>query len=192
MVLIHICCGPCSIYPTKFLKRKDIKFIGFFYNPNIHPYREFKERIKALETVSRLKDFEILWNKKYGLKDFLKETFMNWDNPLRRCEICYSLRLKETVKTALSLKAEAFTTTLLYSVYQKHELIKEIAEDLSHKYKIPFFYEDLRNGYEEGQKEAKNLGIYLQSYCGCVFSEEEKYSKKRKKELPKISRSLKI
>lgn len=191
MILLHICCGPCSLYPVEVLKRKNIKFVGFFYNPNIHPYREFKERMKALETVSRLKGIEILWNKEYGLEKFLKETFMNWDHPLKRCEICYLLRLRETVKTALSLKAEAFTTTLLYSIYQKHDLLKEIAEDLSHKYKIPFFYEDFRSGYEEGQKEAKNLGIYIQSYCGCIFSEEEKYSKKRKKEWLNLLRSFK-
>lgn len=190
MVLVHICCGPCSLYPVEFLKRKNIRFLGFFYNPNIHPYREFRERIKALQTVSQVKIFEIIWKKDYGLKDFLKETFMYWDDTLRRCEICYSLRLKETVKTALSLKAEAFTTTLLYSIYQKHHLIKEIAEDLSFKYKVPFLYEDFRTGYDIGQKEAKDLGIYMQSYCGCIFSEEEKYSKKRKKELLNLLKSF--
>lgn len=191
MVLLHICCGPCSIYPVRFFKERKIRFIGFFFNPNIHPYKEFRERIKALQTVSLKENFEIIWNKNYGLRYFIKETFMYWDNPLKRCEICYILRLRETVKTALKLKAEAFTTTLLYSIYQKHQLIKEIAEDLSYKYKIPFLYEDFRTGYNEGQKEAKNLGISLQSYCGCIFSEEEKYSKTRKKELINLFRSYK-
>lgn len=105
------------------------------------------------------------------------------DEPEKRCEVCYTLRLKATVKKALEIRAEAFTTTLLYSIYQKHDLIKDIAEDLSFQYKISFFYEDFRCGFKEGLKEVKRLGIYLQGYCGCIFSEEERYYRKQRKEL---------
>ncbi len=185
MILIHICCAPCTLYPIKFLKEKGYPFKGYFYNPNIHPYKEFKERLKALETLQKLKNFEILWDREYGLRTFLENVFMVKDEPEKRCEICYTLRLKATIKKALEIKAEAFTTTLLYSIYQKHELIKEIAEDLSFQYKVSFFYEDFRCGFREGLEEAKKLGIYLQGYCGCIFSEEERYYKKRKKELLK-------
>jgi predicted adenine nucleotide alpha hydrolase (AANH) superfamily ATPase len=110
---------------------------------------------------------------------------MLWDKPGKRCERCYIMRLTSTVKKALELKAEAFTTTMLYSIHQNHQLLKEIAEDLSYRYKIPFFYEDFRIGYQKGEETAKNLNIYRQGYCGCIFSEEERYSKKRKKELIK-------
>ncbi|MCS7278797.1 MAG: epoxyqueuosine reductase QueH [Thermodesulfobacteriaceae bacterium] len=180
MILMHLCCGPCSLYPIKVLRARRISFKGFFYNPNLHPYREFRERIKALETVQKIKELEIIWDKGYGLRDFLEKTFEFKDKPEKRCEICYTWRLKATVKKALEIKAEAFTTTLLYSIYQKHELIKEIAEDLSNHYKIPFFYEDFRKGFKEGLEEAKKLGLYLQGYCGCIFSEEERYYKKLK------------
>ncbi|QER41268.1 epoxyqueuosine reductase QueH [Thermodesulfobacterium sp. TA1] len=185
MILIHVCCGPCLLYPLAWFRERGIEVVGYFYNPNIHPYREFKARIKALEEVEALKGLNILWDKNYGLRWFIKETLMVWENPQKRCERCYVVRLKQTVKKALELKAEAFTTTLLYSIYQRHNLIREIAEDLSHKYKIPFFYEDFRKGYQLGQQEALNIGIYRQAYCGCVFSEEERYSKTRKKELNK-------
>ncbi len=185
MIILHICCGPCSIYPISHFKKKGINFKGYFYNPNIHPYREFRQRIKALEEIQKIFDFEVIWDKEYGLRKFIKETFMLWDKPNKRCERCYIMRLTSTVKKALELKAEAFTTTMLYSIHQNHELLKEIAEDLSHSYKISFFYEDFRIGYKEGEEIAKNLNIYRQSYCGCIFSEEERYSKKRKKELIK-------
>ena len=89
------------------------------------------------------------------------------------------------MEKAVEIRADAFTTTLLYSIYQDHELIKEMCEDFSHRYRIEFFYEDFRKGYREGQEEAKQLDIYRQGYCGCIFSEEERYYKKRRKELLK-------
>ncbi|NPA40450.1 MAG: epoxyqueuosine reductase QueH [Thermodesulfobacteria bacterium] len=182
MVLLHICCGPCVIYPAKFFNLKGIKWKGYFYNPNIHPYREFRQRIRALETIAELKGFEVVWEKGYGLRLFLKEVRFEENKP-RRCERCYLLRLRQTVKKALELKADAFTTTMLYSIYQDHELIRQICEDLSFKYKVEFFYHDFREGYKQGQEEAKSLDIYRQGYCGCIFSEEERYYKKRRKEL---------
>jgi predicted adenine nucleotide alpha hydrolase (AANH) superfamily ATPase len=185
MIILHICCGPCSIYPISHFKERGIEFKGYFYNPNIHPYKEFRQRIKALEEIQKIFDFEVIWDKEYGLRKFIKETFMLWDKPGKRCERCYIMRLTSTVKKALELKAEAFTTTMLYSIHQNHQLLKEIAEDLSYRYKIPFFYEDFRIGYQKGEETVKNLNIYRQGYCGCIFSEEERYSKKRKKELIK-------
>jgi len=96
------------------------------------------------------------------------------------------MRLTATAKKAAELKADAFTTTLLYSPYQNHKLIKELCEDLAQRYKVDFFYEDFRVGYRKGQQQAKDLGIYTQGYCGCIFSEEERYYKKRRKELRKL------
>jgi len=189
MILLHICCGPCSLYIVEQFKKKNLSFVGYFYNPNIHPYKEFRQRIKALEEVQKIKNFEIIWDKEYGLRKFIKETFMFWDKPGKRCERCYIMRLKATIKKALEIKADAFTSTLLYSIHQNHELIKAIAEDLSQKYKVSLYYEDFRKGYKKGQEEAIALGIYRQGYCGCIFSEEERYYKKRKKELLKELRS---
>ncbi len=185
-VLLHICCGPCALYPIRVLKEEDIEVTGFFFNPNIHPFREFRKRIRALEEVSQIKGIEILWDKTYGLRPFLRRTVFK-ENV--RCEECYYWRLSETVKKALEMRAEAFTSTLLYSRYQKHNLIREIAEDLSYRFKIPFLYRDFRNGWEEGQKEAISLGIYRQPYCGCIYSEQERYDKKFRKLLKKEASS---
>jgi len=177
-ILLHVCCGPCTLYPLKTLKKEGFRVQGYFFNPNIHPYQEFRRRIKALEIVSEKKKLEIIWDKNYGLRSFLRKVIFREN---KRCEICYALRLEFTVKKALELNADAFTTTLLYSRYQAHDLIRTIAEDLSFRYKIPFLYRDFRVGWEDGQKEALLLDIYRQPYCGCIFSEQERYDKKIRK-----------
>ncbi|BAU23653.1 hypothetical protein THC_1285 [Caldimicrobium thiodismutans] len=187
-VLLHICCGPCSLYPLKTLKKESIKVKGFFYNPNIHPYQEFKLRIAALKEVEKIENLEIIWDETYGLRIFLDEISFQWERP-KRCECCYYLRLKRTIELAEKLRAEAFTTTLLYSPFQFHDLIKEIGEELSYLYKVPFFYQDWRGGYKEGKEIAIELGIYRQKYCGCIFSEEERFSSKKKTPLFQIPKN---
>jgi len=189
MILLHICCGPCTLYPLKILREKDFKVMGLFFNPNIHPYREFKARLKAVEEMALKKDLEVIYHREYGLREFLKEVIGREEFP-KRCEACYFLRLRETARLAAELKAEAFTTTILYSPYLLHHLVKEIGEALSKVYQIPFYYDDFRKGFKKGQDEAVKLGLYRQSYCGCIFSEEERYYKKRRKEIARKRREL--
>ncbi len=174
-VLLHICCGPCTLYPLKVLRREGLEIHGYFYNPNIHPYREFRRRLRALEQVAEIKDLPIIYEREYGLRSFLRATVFREN---KRCEVCYFMRLEKAARKTRELGFEAFTTTLLYSRYQAHQLIKEIAEDLSFRYGVEFLYYDFREGWEEGQKEARELDIYRQPYCGCIFSEQERYDKK--------------
>lgn len=77
---------------------------------------------------------------------------------------------------------DAFTTTLLVSPYQNHDLLIQVAEELAEKYEVKFLYRDFRPGFREGQNEARELGLYMQKYCGCVFSEEDRYSKQIQKD----------
>jgi len=174
-ILLHSCCGPCTLYPLKVLRSEGWEVVAYFYNPNIHPYREFRRRISALREVAEKKGLEVIWDKDYGLRTFLREVVFREND---RCEVCYYLRLREAARLASELKFRVFTTTLLYSPFQKHELIRDIGETLAARFKIKFLYQDFRPGYREGQQEAVALGIYRQPYCGCVFSEEERYDKK--------------
>ncbi|OAG28716.1 epoxyqueuosine reductase QueH [Thermodesulfatator autotrophicus] len=182
-ILLHICCGPCTLYPLKKLREEGFDVTGYFFNPNIHPYQEFRRRIRALKEVSEIKNLPVIYDTNYGLRDFLKAVIYREH---KRCEICYLIRLEQVVKKAIEEKALAFTTTLLYSRYQAHELIRDIAEDLSFRHKIPFLYRDFRAGWEEGQEEAKKLDIYRQPYCGCIFSEQERYDKKFRKKMRRV------
>ncbi|RPI99530.1 MAG: hypothetical protein EHM36_15865, partial [Deltaproteobacteria bacterium] len=95
----------------------------------------------------------------------------------QRCIYCYSLRLEATARLAKKSDFDAFSTTLLYSKRQKHELVRAIAEEASQKVGVRFYYEDFRTGWKEGQEEAKSLGIYRQQYCGCIYSEKERFAR---------------
>jgi predicted adenine nucleotide alpha hydrolase (AANH) superfamily ATPase len=91
------------------------------------------------------------------------------------------MRLEAAFRRAVDEKADAVTTTLLYSIYQQHETIAAVAEDLSGRYKVPFLYKDFREGWKEGQAKARSLGIYRQNYCGCIFSEYERFAARPEK-----------
>lgn len=92
------------------------------------------------------------------------------------------MRLEQTAKYAKENGYDAFSTTLLISPYQNHEALKQIGEELAQKYNLIFLYRDFRPGFREGQNEARELGLYMQKYCGCIFSEEDRYSKQIKKD----------
>lgn len=172
---MHICCGPCSAACIKVLREEGIDITGYWYNPNIHPYKEYESRLNALKEYSKLVNLEVIYNDYYGLREFTKNVVNDLDN---RCIYCYTKRLEETVKYAKENNYDAFTTTLFISPYQKHDLIKSICEDLSKKYDIKFYYKDFRPYFYEGKKMFHDTGLYMQKYCGCVFSEEERYLKK--------------
>ncbi|WP_456431864.1 epoxyqueuosine reductase QueH [Thermosulfuriphilus sp.] len=176
-ILLHVCCGPCSFFPTKILREEGLEPVAFFYNPNIHPFREFKNRLKAMKEMAERLSLELLAEKNYGLKDYLHRVAFQEDN---RCLICYRMRLETTARKVRELGLWGFSTTLLYSRYQQHNLIRRVAEDLAYRYNVRFVYRDFRQGWPEGQKRAREWGIYLQSYCGCIFSEQERYDKKFK------------
>lgn len=179
-ILLHICCGPCSIYPIKFLRELDEKIttvddvVGYFYNPNIHPYKEFKHRLDTAKAYTKQIGLEFIVNDDYALREFLQGALVAVDS---RCHFCYEMRLRHVAKQAKALGFAAFTTSLLVSPYQKHELIHEIGEKIASEEGIPFYYIDFRPGWNEGVAVSKELELYRQPYCGCIFSEQERYQK---------------
>jgi len=156
----------------KKLREEGHEVTGFWYNPNIHPYMEYKARKEALEGYAKSIALDLVEDDLYGLKMFVRNVVKDLDN---RCPYCYEERIRKTARKAKKLGFEAFTTTLLISPYQRHELLKEIAERIGEEEGIPFYYEDFRTYFYEGRKIARELPLYMQKYCGCVFSEEERY-----------------
>jgi len=179
-LFLHCCCAPCSVSCVKSLRAEGIEPELFWYNPNIHPYTEYKSRLGCLREFAHNMNLELMMIDEYGLHLFLKEVWQaNFDdNKESRCLKCYKLRLEKTVFFAVQEGYKAFSTTLLISPYQNHEAIKLIAEDLASKYGIEFLYRDFRPLFREGQAEARSADMYMQKYCGCIFSEEERYEKK--------------
>lgn len=186
-LLMHTCCAPCSVYCIESLKDEGIEPVAYWYNPNIHPYMEYKARRDTLIEYTKSIGINLVVNENYGLREFCQNVSDDINN---RCSIyCYKIRMEQTAKYAKENGYDAFTTTLFVSPYQQHEKIKEICEEMAKKYGIKFLYRDFRSGFREGQNKARELGLYMQKYCGCVFSEEDRYSEKIEKDKKKFGNS---
>ena len=99
-----------------------------------------------------------------------------------RCAYCYRVRMEETARYAAQNGYDSFTTSLLISPYQNHEAICATARAMGEKYGVEFLYRDFRPLFQAGQEFARAHGLYMQKYCGCIFSEEDRYmgAKRRK------------
>ncbi|MFH1905087.1 MAG: epoxyqueuosine reductase QueH [bacterium] len=173
-LLLHTCCAPCLTYPYKILSEHGMQVSAFFYNPNIHPFTEYTKRLNCLKDYTEEKGVKLIMKDDYAIEEFLKQVVFRENN---RCSICYEIRLAETAKTAKSEKFDAFSTTMLISPYQKHESIRSIGESVAAEFGISFFYKDFREGYRESVSLSKGAGLYRQQYCGCIYSEKERYQR---------------
>ena len=174
-VLLHACCAPCSVYCVDSLREEGIEPTIFWYNPNIHPYIEYKTRRDCLRNYAERIEAEAIFIENYGLDEFCKNVVD--DIPNRCVNYCYRKRLTETVRYAAKHGFTAFSTTLLVSPYQKHDELRAVCEELARLSGVKFLYRDFRVGFREGQRKAREMGLYMQKYCGCIFSEEERYQK---------------
>lgn len=174
-LLMHTCCAPCSVYCIEHLRKEGIEPTLYWYNPNIHPYIEYKTRRDTLKEYSKSINVKAIFQEEYGLDAFCKNVINDLNN---RCSnYCYRVRLEQTAKYAKENGYDAITTTLFVSPYQKHEILKEMMQEVADKYDLEFVYRDFRIGFREGQAKARELGLYMQKYCGCIFSEEERYAR---------------
>lgn len=133
--------------------------------------------MESLEKYAGLKGTRVIYKNDYDIEGYLRSVLGAHD----RCKTCYAYRLKETARTASMLGFDAFTTTLLISPYQKHEMLAKTGEETADEYSIEFYYEDFRKGYRESRELARNLELYMQKYCGCLFSEKERHFKKNRR-----------
>lgn len=171
-ILLHICCANCAIYPVSVLRDKNHDVDGYFFNNNIHPYQEFKKRLDAVHEYSRLVELNVTINEAYLLEDFLQNVAAD---PANRCTFCYRSRLEQTARAAAEQGYDAFSTSLLYSRYQQHDAIREFGDRLAQQYGLLFHYEDFRVGWQDGIRASKSMGLYRQQYCGCIYSEKDRY-----------------
>ncbi|MBI5207539.1 MAG: epoxyqueuosine reductase QueH [Candidatus Firestonebacteria bacterium] len=169
-LLLHICCAPCLIYPYKKLKEIFPDFTGYFYNPNIYPDNEHEKRLQAVKNYSDAYSLSVIYDNDNNLSLFSKDNLSFEFQDELRCEHCYSIRLIHTANFAFNNNFTHFTTTLLFSIYQKHELIKKIAIEQAKKYGLIFLYEDFRSGWKEANEFSRKIGMYRQKYCGCISS----------------------
>lgn len=193
-VLLHICCGPCTIMPVQRLLDEGHEVTGYFYNPNIHPLAEYMRRREGAAQVAARYRLPMIWANRpedYDTAAWLRMTHGNEDAPYR-CRLCWEDRLEATFRKALEGGFEAFSTTLLYSRYQMHDYIAERGAALASvtgiavesgdaARPVTFLYRDFRTDWQAGIDRSKEWVIYRQPYCGCIFSENERYAKALRK-----------
>lgn len=172
-LLVHACCGPCLIYPHRMLRTENELTI-FYFNPNIHPSSEYVRRLETLAGYCKNEGLELLAGE-YRFEEYFRKVAFDEKN---RCLHCYRLRLAEAAAAAAARGFEAFTTTLTVSPYQDHDALQAIGDEVADAAGVRFVYHDFRSGFRRGQDEAAERGLYRQPYCGCVFSENERYEKR--------------
>ena len=173
-VLLHVCCANCAIYPIKSMREEGLEVMGFFYRHNIHPYSECLRRQEALEAYAEQINLKVIYQVGYDLEGFIQNVAFRESE---RCNYCYHDRLRSTALLARRGKFDYYSSTLLYSKHQQHELIRAMGESVGKSVGVPFLYRDYREGWKEGIECSKQMGLYRQHYCGCIYSEKERYFK---------------
>ena len=174
-ILIHCCCAHCAAYIVGYWRQQGYEVGALWYNPNIHPYMEHQQRLDAMKFLAQEMKLPLSITDDYDIVNYFRQVV---GHESQRCQYCFRLRLSKTAETAHKMRISAFTTTLLISPHQKHGLLREIGDKLAEEKGIEFLYADLRKHYSDSRHLTKGLDIYRQQYCGCVYSELERYTNK--------------
>ncbi len=170
-VLVHSCCAHCAAYTIDYWRQQGYEVSALWYNPNIHPYMEHQHRLEAMKSLAQETNLPLIIEN-YDMIAYFHQVA---GHEAERCQYCFRLRLSKTAETAHRMGFTAFTTTLLISPHQKHDLLREIGNQIAREKGIDFLYADLRKGYSDSRRMTKPLNLYRQQYCGCVYSEWERY-----------------
>ena len=173
-ILVHICCAPCALFCFSRLKEEFDELMGFWYNPNIHPFREYQRRLDSVKKWSEKTGIRVIYEDKYELTEFLRQVVYRES---QRCRICYYMRLRKTAIFAKRGKFDYFTSTLIVSPHQNQKLIKDVAIAVGEEYGVKPYIKSFTEGWRESRELSKKMGLYHQTYCGCIYSEEERYKK---------------
>ncbi len=175
-VLIHICCAHCAAYTVEYWRGEGYEAGGFWYNPNIHPFAEHQQRLESVKALAKEINLPLIISPDYDIIEYFRRVAGHED---KHCRDCFELRLTKTAETAKANGYDGFTTTLLISPQQKHELIKEIGERVAGGKGVEFLYADLRKHYSDSRHITKPMNLYRQQYCGCLYSEWERYTQEK-------------
>jgi predicted adenine nucleotide alpha hydrolase (AANH) superfamily ATPase len=200
-LLLHCCCGPCSLEVADHFRSLGYEVTAWFFNPNIHPPAELARREAAMRQAAGAEPHPAFSEsgsacvvspspraergkgvrfpaRRLTLLDFL---LLIARNEGARCRACYRLRLEETARAAGALGYDAFSTTLTISPYQDVGAIQEVGERAARAAGVRFLYADLREHYHGSAQRARELGLYRQNYCGCLFSALERAERRARR-----------
>lgn len=192
-ILLHSCCAPCSTYVLEYLK-DSFQIIDLFFNPNMDSEGEYEKRAIEMNHLVDVLNQDLSGNEPIELiiKDYQSERFMAQIKGLEqepergsRCEVCFSLRLKEAALKALELNCDYFATTLTISPLKNANLINRIGQEIAVEYGISYLPTDFKkkNGFLKSTELSKKYNLYRQDYCGCIFSKRESEERYEQKDL---------
>ncbi len=179
-LLLHVCCGPCAVMPITRLLDEGFAVTAWYMNPNIHPLSEYLRRRDAAGECAERLGIPILYDDaSWNITSWLR-TVAGRDTAPQRCAYCCSSRMEAAFATARRLGFAFVSSSLLYSRYQPHEVIRQAGERLAcvDGTGPDFVYRDFREDWQEGIDRSKEMELYRQPYCGCIYSEAERYEKK--------------
>ena len=183
-LLLHCCCGPCSTVTVEHFRSLGDEVTGWFFNPNIHPTEERQLRETAFEKAAKALGAPLLRDgPRLDPNAFLLAVASRGSE---RCRACYELRLKATAREAAARGFDAFSTTLLISPYQDIAAIAHLGRAIAGRFGLNFRFADLRERFAESRERARKLGLYRQSYCGCLFSRLERSRRRGERAIRKL------
>ncbi len=171
-VLLHACCAPCLTVTGPFLRDEGMEPTALYYNPNIHPWREWKLRMDTLKSWTGAEGIPLVTVESYPLEENVRMLLSSTP----RCRACLADRLGATARAALAEGYKAFSTTLMLSPYTDHALLRDTGRAASSETGVEFVYSDLRALYPRSVELSRQAGLYRQPYCGCIFSERDRFS----------------
>ncbi len=178
-LLIHCCCGPCAVSAAEHFRLSEMDVTGWFFNPNIHPPGEYSRRATTMAEAAERTALPMLpEGPAIGLAEFLLRLGRGGG---RRCLSCYQLRLEATARKAAEQGFGAFSSTLLISPYQDLDAIADIGKKAGESEGVEFQFADLRTKYSDSCNRARQLDLYRQNYCGCVFSALERAARRARR-----------
>jgi len=172
-IIVHACCAHCTAYTIEHFRQTGAEVTALWYNPNIHPYMEHQSRLSAMQSLSEKMGFPLIVIPGYDFIAYLRAAAHHEST---RCEYCFRQRLHKAADVTMELGADGFATSLLISPHQNHELIKKVGEGIAAQTGAHFFYADLRKRYSDSRHLTKPLDLYRQQYCGCIYSEYERFT----------------
>ncbi len=177
-ILLHSCCAHCAAYTVDHWRQQGYEVSALWYNPNIHPYMEHQYRLQAMQSLAQEMNLALIVAEGYDMISYFRQVA---GHESQRCQYCFELRLSKTAEIAHQMGFGAVTSTLLISPHQKHDLLREIGNKVVEERGIDFLYADLRKRYSDSRHMTKGLNLYRQQYCGCIYSEWERYANITKK-----------
>ncbi|WP_102378661.1 epoxyqueuosine reductase QueH, partial [Raoultibacter timonensis] len=190
-LLLHACCGPCSLEPTRFLANEGHDITIAYMNSNIHPASEYDRRLSTLRAWADRENLPIVegpydvraWEGCVGT--VASDTYASRED---RCRACYRMRLEEAARYASEHGFDGVSTTLTVSPYQYTDIIREELKRAAGAHGIASLFEDFRPLYDEATRRSRELGMYRQNYCGCRISQAEAEAERRERKAARAAK----